>query len=344
MGDPSLSLGGPPLSGLTLVGLRWFAIALFVACSTGVGLYLLRRRRVAQAIGDRDLIRDLIGSDISIPPKFRVGLVLLAASALALALLDPALTESRDRTEGAVVLLLDASGSMLADDGGVPRIDSQRAAARALVDQLPDVSVGIVAYAGRAFSLTPPTRDRGAIEMYLAALDPSIVTQSGSALDAAIRQGINLLTVEGEAPTGTLILMGDGDDTDDPDGGISAATLARGAGLIVHTLGFGTDAGAYVPALDISSGATSGYLTSSDGEMIVSRRAVDLLRQVSRGGGGIYADGEDDEAVLRLASTIRGTPTADSAPTRFLPRFSWLALVCLVLLVVEPWAATRRAP
>src|SRR5690606_19277247 len=150
---------------------------------------------------------------------------------------DPSLASGRRAARGPVVLLLDASSSMLADDADGRRIDAEREFARHLVEALPDVPIGIVAFAGRAFSLTPPTRDRGSVEMYLATLDPTIVTRSGSALGAAIRQGIGLLGGSDRPSGGTIVLIGDGDETDDPEAGLEAAALARRSGVVVHTVG-----------------------------------------------------------------------------------------------------------
>src|SRR5690606_35960234 len=140
----------------------------------GLVLYVRRRRRMAGGIGDREIVRGLLGIDLFAIPWTRLALVAGAATALAVALADPSLASGRRAARGPVVLLLDASSSMLVDDAGSRRIDAERALARDVVAALPDVPIGIVAFAGRAFSLTPPTRDRGAIEMYLSTLDPTI--------------------------------------------------------------------------------------------------------------------------------------------------------------------------
>jgi hypothetical protein len=177
----------------TLTVLRILAAATLLLILAGLAGHVLRRRSVARALGDPGVIRQLLGEDIGAIPWRRIVPIGLAAGLLALALLDPALAARRSGGSGPVVLLLDASGSMLVGDVGGTRIELQRAVAQAFVRAIPDLPVGIVAFAGRAFSLTPPTRDRTSVEMYLATLDPTIVTQTGSALGAAIRQGVSLL-------------------------------------------------------------------------------------------------------------------------------------------------------
>jgi Ca-activated chloride channel family protein len=325
----------------------WVLALIFLALlTTGLALYVRRREVVARLIGDRDLVQALTGIDLHERPWPRLALVLLAGIALAGALLSPPLESERPASRGPVVLILDASASMLAEDAGGSRIDAERVLARSLVDALPDRPIGIVAFAGRAFSLTPPTRDRGAIDMYLDALDPTIVTQTGSALGAALRQGLGLVGASGDPTGATIVLVGDGDETDDPDAALEAAELVGRAGVTIHAVGVGGEEGAPVPALDPATGEVGGTLRDEAGEPIVSRRTDDLLREIASEGGGTYlvATG-NDAAVTSLAEQIRGGGEELSEPRSGgrLPAHVWMALIALALLVAEPAVARWEA-
>lgn len=322
--------------------LVWSATVLFVVLLAGLLLHVRRRRAVAEAVGDRDLLRLLVGTDLHELPWLRIGLVTLAGAALAAALIDSSRAGQPAR-RGPVVLVLDASASMLAEDADGRRLEAERAFARALVDALPDTPIGLVAFAGRAFSLTPPTRDRGAIEMYLATLDPTIVTQTGSALGAALRQGLGLLSASGDPAGATIILLGDGDETDDADAAIEASRLARRSGTRVYTVGIGGTDGAPVPALDPETGETRGFLTDEAGQPIVSRRSDDLLRSIARRGGGAFltADGGTATAT-ELATRVRGDETGRGGEDG-VPPGAWLALAAFALLVAESALARREA-
>ncbi len=321
------------------------AATAFILLVAGVALYLRRRATVARAIGDRDLVRSLIGLDLHETPWRRLAVVLIAGITLAGALLDPSLRAERPVSRGPVILILDASVSMLANDADGTRLEAERAIARALVDELADLPIGIVAFAGRAFSLTPPTRDQGAIRMYLDALDPTIVTQTGSAVGAALRQGLGLLGSSEDPAGGTIVLVSDGDDTDDPEAALEAGERIRRAGVTIHVVGVGGVEDTPVPALDPATGEVTGTLRDETGELIFSRRADGLLRAIAREGGGTYrvVSGGDD-GVDGLVDRVRDGEEEPGGRRRDggMPPHAWMALVALILLVGEPVVARRE--
>ena len=325
--------------------LRIAAVATTVLMAVGLVLYARRRERIAARLGDKTVLSRLIGGDSLGVSPYRIAAIAAAALALALALLDPAIAAGPRASRGPVVLLLDASGSMLAEDAGARRLDRQRVLARDLLDTFADRPVGLVVYAGRAYALTPPTRDRGALDLYLDALDPSIVTQSGSALAAAIRQGVGLI-MSGAGPAGgTLVLLGDGDETESAEAARDAARLARRNGITLHVVGIGDAEGAAVPALDLTTGTVDGWLLDPAGEVYLSRRDDQLLHSLAREGGrGVYLLGDEAGAISALDDAVRGG--SDPPPGGVRPHHL-LALVAFVLLLLEPalrvWNARARS-
>lgn len=327
------------LTGFTL---RIIAGAAVLLVAGALLAYVARRRRVSRALGDMNVLRMLLGEDLLAIPWGRIIAVWLATAAIALALIDPALAARRSGGGGPIVLLLDASGSMLVDDVGPRRLDLQREVAADFVRLVPDLPIGVVAFAGRAFTLTPPTRDRAAVDMYLATLDPSIVTQTGSALGAAIRQGVGLLAGEEGTAGGTIILFGDGDETEDVSAAVAAASLARRSGIAVHVVGIGTEQGGPIPALDLATGATQGFLRDPTGAVQVSRVGEDLLRDLARrSAGGVYLLGRDPRASETLAELARVSESPTEVPDEGFPPYAWLAITAVLLLTLEP-LATRE--
>jgi Ca-activated chloride channel homolog len=318
------------------------AVALPALMLGALALFVRRRRRVAAVLGDPDLVRRLLGADLVAIPWARLAMVAAAAIALAMVILHPATSAARTGARGGpAVLLLDASGSMLAGDVGASRLDAQRALARQLIDPMPDLSLGLVAFAGRAYSLTPPTRDAAALGMYLDALDPTVVTQTGSGLGAAIRQGIGLLSVGESASGGTLVLFSDGEDTEDLSAAREAAGLARRRGVVLHTVGVGTREGGAIPALDLATGTVDGFLRDGAGNPVVSRLNADLLQSLARETGGRYLDATDPAAGPTLREWL-ATTEASLEPRTGVPPYIWPLLVALLLLGLEPLAASRR--
>src|SRR5690606_32462792 len=145
-------------------------------------LYARRRRRVAQALGELSLLERLGGRGLAAFPWRRVLLVVPAAAALGFATLGPRwgtrdeVTESRSAN---VVLTMDISKSMLAPDVAPDRLERARLLARRIVREMRTDRIGLVVFAGRAYVLSPLTTDHGALDLYLDALDPQIVSQGG---------------------------------------------------------------------------------------------------------------------------------------------------------------------
>jgi Ca-activated chloride channel homolog len=326
------------VSGVELTRLAALLLPLLVAAAAA--LWVARRRRVARALGDAALLRRLLGEDLARLPALTLALLLLAATALgaSLALAAPDLREpERAPTGGPVVLVLDASNSMLVADVQPDRLEAQRAAARELVATLPERQFGIVVFAGRAFTLTPPTPDPAAVELYLASLHPEMVTQTGSAIAAALRQGLALLlAVQEELGPGALVLVSDGDELDEAGDIAAALGLARRADVTVHTLATGTPAGGPVPrpaGVAASPGDGGRYMTGPEGATVVSRLGEALLREIAAGTGGVYRDVRDPGAVAALATALgagRGEPRRGRVPAHV-----WLTGIALLLLSIE---------
>lgn len=313
---------------------------------TGVVLWVRRRRRVARAFGDADLLARLLGADLRDIPWRRVALVAVSAAALAVALVDPRWGVGDDGSAasgGPVVLVIDVSSSMLVSDVEPSRLAWAQVTASELVQALGDVPVGIVVFAGRAYALSPPTRDAGAVGLFLETLDPQMITQTGSALAGAIRQGVGLL-VAGEAEGGTMVLISDGNTADDPADLDAAVRLARRAGVPVLAVGVGSPRGGPVPDLDPVSGEMLGYKRESDGTVVESHLAEGILQAIAAGTGGRYLPAER-APVQRLASLVRsGSGRGGGVSMEGPPRFAWFAALALVALAVEGLVGRGREP
>lgn len=311
-------------------------------------LYVRRRRRVSGLLGDGPLVALLAGSDLRRVPWLRAGLVFVAAGLLAAALADPrwgTASEAAGRETGPVALVLDASTSMLVEDVGASRMEVERALARAIVGELPGTPVGVVVFSGRAYALSPPTVDPGAVALYLEALDPQIVTQSGSSLAAAIRQGVGLLALAAsEGPAGSVVLLTDGDVAEDEETVAEAASLARRAGVPVHVVGVGSAEGGPVPGFDPATGSPRDFIRDAGGAVVESRLREETLRDIARTSGGEYVAWSDDDAVRRVVAALRrgGAEEGGGAEVPGAPRYAWFALPALVLLAVEPLARRRQ--
>lgn len=331
------------------MGFTTLGVAAVLVVLLGLGLYVRRRRGVAAALGDPALLARIGGDDLRAVPWGRVAAVAGAAVALAVALTDPrgGDPEGAVARTGTVVLVLDASSSMLAADTPPSRLERERQAARALALALPGSPIGVIAFAGRAYAVAPPTRDPGSIELYLEALHPDMVTQTGSSLAAAVRQGLGMLVAGDASAGGALVVISDGDTDEDPDALHEAVALAARAGIPIHVLGAGTAGGAQVPAIDFESGRVNGVLRDAAGDPIVSALDEALLRDVAQRTGGTYLPLAGPDAAEKVATRIVEMPVraggslADPGALTS-PLYAWFALLAFALLSLEAAAFLRR--
>jgi Ca-activated chloride channel homolog len=321
----------------------------------GVSLFLLlhvrRRRRVALALGDPALMTRLIGADLGRVPWTAVLLVAVGAIAIGASLhLAAGLESDQDEVPigSPVVLVLDASNSMMAADLTPNRLTVQQMAARRLLEASPESAFGIVVFAGRAYTLAPPTHDRAALVMYLDALDPEIVSQTGSSVAAAVRQAIGLLIAgAGDAIGGSVVLISDGDDPEDRGDLDEVLRLASRAGVMIHTLGAATLEGAPIPLppamADENEPLAPSYMTTPGGTTIISRRGDELLRHLAEQTGGLFVTLEDMDGVDRVARRLSGG-AAGQDPASGVPAYAIVAGLALFLLALQAGLSASPRP
>jgi Ca-activated chloride channel family protein len=326
------------------------ALLLPLAVAAGIVLAARRRRRAAEAFGEYALVRRLARRDLAAFPWRRAALLVPAAALLGVAAADPRWGRSAVE-EGAggaeVVLVLDASNSMLVEDVRPSRLERERAAARDLVRALPASRFGVVVFSARGYVLTPLTGDPGALELYLDALSPEIVTQGGSSLASAVRQGTDLLLGADSARAGrAMVLMSDGEALEEREDVRLAVRRAARAGVTIHTVGFGTEAGGPVPDVDPATGRRVGFKRDVDGSVAVSRLDAELLREVAGETGGSYFDGSDPAALARLTREVASAPAASgrgaggaSGPAL---RYGWFLGLALLLVALDAVLAARE--
>lgn len=323
-------------------------IALFPALVLAALLLWWRRRRdVAQALGDPGLVRRLAGTDLRRFPGGRAALLVPAGALLGVAAAGPRWGEAGRGVPGRgdVVLVLDASNSMLVQDVAPSRLERERALSRTLVDRLAGSRVGLIAFGGSGHALSPLTSDGSAIHLYLDALSPEIVNQGGTSLDSALRQALALLGGPGEGPTGgSIVLVSDGEALEPPELVGASIDHARRRGVPVHTVGIGTAAGGPVPHVDPETGEREGFKHEPDGSPAVSRLDEATLRRIARETGGTYRWMPGARGVADLARAAAQGGRAARGQGTSLPdnRYEWPLGLALALIAVDALAERGR--
>ena len=330
-------------------GLLPFALLLPALAAAAIWLYAARRRRVAESLGDPALVERIVGLDLTRFPRARLLLIAGAATALGIAAADPRwgtrVMEQRSSSLN-VVFALDVSKSMLAEDVAPSRLEQERVLARRLLRDLPGDRLGLVAFAGRAYTLAPLTIDHGALNLYVDALDPEIVSQGGSSLASALLQATDLARGSGEsAGQRVVLLVSDGEALEEREQVIAAADRAARAGVAVFTVGVGTPAGATIPERDPVTGRVTDFKRDETGEIVVSRLDETLMREVANRTGGTFLRLDQAGATGRLVSALHSLERSAGPTGRLIeqqPRFALFVALALLLIAID--VVRQRVP
>jgi Ca-activated chloride channel family protein len=279
----------------------------------------------------------------------RLGFWLVGTAGIVLALARPqwGIVREKIEREGVdVVLILDTSGSMATEDVAPNRFFLARQALLSLVQRLSGDRFALVAFEGEAYPLVPLTLDADAVGLFLDTIEPGAVPAPGTSLGVGLSRGLATF-VDKERRHKVMVLVSDGEDL---EGDIDAAVKeAKKAGVVVHTVGVGTQRGQPVPDFD-REGRRAGFKHHPDGSVVISRLDMAALERIARGtGGSVFRVTHSDTSLLDLAATIDRMARKTMAREysyRKKERFQWplavgLSAMSLALLFPLPW---RRRP
>ncbi|MGH7568526.1 MAG: VWA domain-containing protein [Gemmatimonadales bacterium] len=241
-----------------------------------------------------------------------------------------------------LVIAIDISRSMLAEDAGTSRLGRALREARRLVQDLDGDRLGLVAFAGSSYILSPLSVDGSALGLYLDALDPDVASEGGTALGPALRQGVELLRASPELADRVLVVFTDGEAHDSLPAALEAAQRLTAFGLHLILVAEGGRAPARIPMRD-ARGALQGYQQDADGAVIETRRRDDVLSALADAAQGtiVAAELPDQAGAVRdLVASYKRARASETRTERGRPR-SWIPLLAAVA-VLTLQALTRR--
>jgi Ca-activated chloride channel family protein len=332
----------------TIVEYPW---ALFAAPAFALGIALLLwlafRRRASRLarLGTGSLIARLLPPAAMNAPWPRIVMLGLAAACGAVAYAGPrwGMETTVQRSTGVdVVLVLDASLSMMAEDERPNRLERMKEEARRFLALSGGDRIGLIAFAGRAYVLSPLTVDHGALELFIDNLDPSVVGQAGSSIGRAIDMGTELLLATPGTSDKALIVMSDGEAFDGDDEIQAAAHRADKADIRVVTVGFGREAGATIP-LPVPGGTTTAK-RDFEGKVVVTRYTPATLQELAGDRGTFIPAPATDKAarVKQALAALRATGREAQRATDRRARFQLFLIPAVLLALFDTMLAERR--
>ncbi len=323
--DAPIVLAVAPLVG----GAVWFAAA------------WARRVRIRRAaLWSEETVRRALGAG-------RFGPTALAVAAFlgVVALAGPRWGEATIVAETralSVVMAMDISRSMLAEDASPSRLGRALREGRRLVQDLDGDRVGLLAFAGSSYILSPLSIDGSALALYLDALDPEVASEGGTGLAGALRQGGELLRASSDLADRVLVVFTDGEAHDTLAAVTEQAQRLHAAGIKLILVAEGGRTPSRIPVRD-EHGALLTYQRDEDGRVIQTSRRDDILGAIADAAQGtlVAADLPDQAGAVRDLVASYRRARASEARTEQGKLRAWLPLLGAVVLLVTQ-AVTRR--
>ena len=312
--------------------------------------FLLRRARAERArrlqrLGTLAVVRRLVPPNVLATSGWRSvrlgGAALLAGIALA----GPRWGFERTtvRSTGVdLVLAVDASLSMLATDERPSRLERVKQEIRRLRAISPGDRVGLLAFAGRSYVLSPITVDGGALDLFLDNLDPSVVGQAGSSIAQTIAQGTSLLALSKSGADRALVILSDGEAFEPQDEILASARRAKEQGVSLVTVGFGTTQGSTIP---IREGNRVLQKRDEQGQIVTTHYKPEVLQAAAAAAGGTFIPAEANDKAARIKSALarlRTQTRSSLAGEDRTPRYQWFLLPAVLLLWLDTILGGRR--
>lgn len=257
---------------------------------------LLRKRKLYKFVGKQNLKRFLVNYS-KFKDYLKFILIFASIALLIVAYANPrAGTKLSDaKREGVdIVIGLDISYSMLAEDIKPNRLERAKQAIIRLLDKLDGDRVGLIVFAGRANVLFPLTTDYAAAKMFLTTIDPEFISEQGTAIGEAISIATEKFHTEKKQKK-ALLLISDGEDHE--ENAEEEAEKAKDKGFTIFTIAMGTPEGAPIPT--DSYGNKDSYLKDDNGETVISRLHPEALQNIAKAGGGIFVATHQSEPDLQ---------------------------------------------
>ena len=306
--------------------------------------HFTRRRRLAR-VGDPELVKTLNPYDSRRKRVVKLILFLLGFGTLLLALcnLQTGSKLSEVKREGAdIVVCLDVSNSMLAQDLSPNRLTRAKFALEKMIDLLEGDRLGLVIFAGEAYVQLPITTDYAAAKMFLGSINTGMVPVQGTNVSDAIRKASESFSSD-EGKNRAIILITDGENHDAE--AVEAAEEAGRKNIMINTIGIGSIAGVPIPLVE--NGVVKGYRKDREGQTVVSKLNAELLKTIAQKANGVYV--QASQADLGLSSILDKIAELDKAQieskmyTDYEDQFQWFLLLALAILFIEFLIAERAS-
>lgn len=297
---------------------------------------IAQRKRLLR-FGRIDMLSKLMPDASKYKSWVKLSLQLFALAAIIIVLARPraGAKEETSTVKGIEVMIaLDVSNSMLAssndDPNGISRLDRAKYLLEKLIDKLSNDKIGLIVFAGEAYTQLPITSDFVSAKMFLNSINTEMVPTQGTAIGSAISMATNSFTPD-ETTQKAIIVITDGENHEDD--AVEIAKSAAEQGVQIDVIGLGSGKGAPIP-INAKKGL---YLKDSTGKPVTTYLNENMAKEIAKAGNGIYISGNSSSAVSDIDAQLETLEKSDlervvySSSAEQFPVFAWIALIFLII-------------
>jgi Ca-activated chloride channel homolog len=318
-----------------------FGLALLPFLVVVFMMLLQWKKKTSKKIGDPKLVKELVKnySPVKFTLKFVLGLLALSFIITGAANLQkPGKSDNLNRKGVDVMIALDVSNSMLAEDVKPNRLERAKQLVNKLMDKMPNDRIGLVLFAGRAYMQMPLTNDHIAAKMYVQSAGPEVVPTQGTVIAEALRvatAGFN----SKERKYKSIVLISDGEDHD-PEAIKLAQSLSQ-MGVMINTVGVGSPNG-----ISLIDPGTRETRKDTQGNTVITKLNEDELRQLANNTKGVYTLLLDPNDAVKIITdqlaTVEQTVSGDKSLVNYSSYFMWFLGVALLFVLIEFFIPERK--
>jgi Ca-activated chloride channel family protein len=276
--------------------------------------------------------------------KFIALMVALAFLILALARPQTGSKLEKGKRKGVeLMILLDVSNSMLAEDIKPNRLERAKQAISKLIDRLENDKIGLIVFAGKPYNQLPITADYAAAKMFLTTVSTDIVPEQGTAIGAAIDMALKSFNFQDKTKNKAIIIISDGENHEDD--AVEAAKTAADNGVYIHTIGMGLPEGSPIPLY--KSGVAIGFKQDADGKTVVTKLDEQMLQEIASAGKGIYVRANNTEVGLnKIFDEIDKMQKKEfdaKIYSDYEDQFQFFIAIALLFMISEVFISERRS-
>lgn len=293
------------------------------------------KKKALDRYGDMNVIVQLMPMLSFKRPVYKFWMLMLAVTFIIVGIAGPQFGSKLQKVKRKgveIVIALDVSNSMLARDIKPSRLDKAKSAISKLVEKLGNDKIGMIVFAGEAYTQLPITTDYSSARLFLSGITTEIVPVQGTAIGAAIELASKSFSPDTKTSKAIVIIT---DGENHQDDAVVASEEARKKGIIVHTIGMGLPQGGPIPVKN----QPGVFRKDESGNVVVSRLDEDMLKKIAAAGEGAYIRANNTrvglKALLKEIKKMDKTLLESKVYSDYTERFQYFIFVGLFLLLLD---------